>query len=1061
MRTFGTLARSEKKNWVLNAEPHVIIKAKRLFTGASQNKQGRIYLSDTVETCRELDWFRDRYPVEMSPADEAYLVNRAAEHRERESLVAQLMAGTAEPRAFELAIPPRDYQKVAAELALRTGQLLLADDMGLGKTISAICMVSDPRARPALVVTLTSLCKQWQREIQRFAPGLSTHILKKGTPYDLTLSRGAKRGQMTMPGAFPDVIIGTYSKLAGWADTLAPLIKSVVYDECVTADTRVALWPPGSGEKAIVALEPGDAIASFDASGTIVRDEVACVVAKGMREVWRIELENGSHLDCTPNERLLTCDGWVHAQDLIDAFSNSNEAVTAGAAHRVTAPVGAGQSSGRRQPKPRTDLPAPRFQPLSQSGGLRHAQGAGASTVRKDMAEDRPKPGFRQRELPVQNGDDPILRVLTLSVLTSGGRSDAQDSDRRVVGPADMGGCGLLVHGRRAPADKVRSCNDQHPLVLPRRERTPGQLARCAGGGCGHRPADDPIGEEVCIAPTAQARHAAPGGDDQAVRPIVHGLQGRDPRGAAECPMRGVWSGAPGKADGNAGDLRGAAVPKAAIQSLVGRKERISDGEDLLRLPGECQRPRHALPYVQKSIRESGEASEVRPDAPAAAPEVRLLRCSCAEGARRFDSTNAMLPRQGVPDKASPVAQVSRIEPSRVTRITPLGVLDVWDIETVQHHTLFANGFAVHNCQDLRAGDSTNKGVGAKVLSEAASIRMGTSGTPIYNMGSEIHAVLGFVAPDALGTREEFLREWCGAVDARGRARLRDPKAFGAHVRETGLMLRRTCADVGRELPPEIRIPHHIQVDDGPLKDITSAAIELAKIIKDASNPSFARMQAGGDLDAMVRQATGVAKAAYVAEFVRMLLEQDQPVLLCGWHRSVYDIWLERLAEYKPALYTGSESASQKDKARARFVDGDTNLMIMSLRSGVGLDGLQHRCRTVVFGELDWSPGVHEQVLTRLKRDEQKEQVIAYYLIADEGSDPIVADILQVKRTQVEGIRNPSEDIIEQLDVSGNRIRELAEAYLKKANGRAAPPKAKPAQPTAPQRPELVQKSLL
>jgi CO dehydrogenase/acetyl-CoA synthase gamma subunit (corrinoid Fe-S protein) len=53
----------------------------------------------------------------------------------------------------------------------------------------------------------------------------------------------------------------------------------------------------------------------------------------------------------------------------------------------------------------------------------------------------------------------------------------------------------------------------------------------------------------------------------------------------------------------------------------------------------------------------------------------------------------------------------------------------------------------------------------------------------------------------------------------------------------------------------------------------------------------------------MVRQATGIAKAKTVAQFARLMVEAGEPVLLVGWHREVYRIWLEALADLKPAMY--------------------------------------------------------------------------------------------------------------------------------------------------------------
>jgi SNF2 family DNA or RNA helicase len=163
---------------------------------------------------------------------------------------------------------------------------------------------------------------------------------------------------------------------------------------------------------------------------------------------------------------------------------------------------------------------------------------------------------------------------------------------------------------------------------------------------------------------------------------------------------------------------------------------------------------------------------------------------------------------------------------------------------------------------------------------------------------------------------------------------------------------------------------------------------------------------------------------------VRLLLENGESVVLFGWHRSVYDIWVERLKEFSPVLYTGSENAAQKADSVERFTTGKSKLFIMSLRSGAGVDGLQHVCRTVVVGELDWAPGVIEQCIGRVDRDGQTNPVMAYYMLAADGADPIMADVLGIKREQVEGVRNPGSDLIERLETGEDHIRRLAKELL-------------------------------
>src|SRR3546814_16482570 len=78
-------------------------------------------------------------------------------------------------------------------------------------------------------------------------------------------------------------------------------------------------------------------------------------------------------------------------------------------------------------------------------------------------------------------------------------------------------------------------------------------------------------------------------------------------------------------------------------------------------------------------------------------------------------------------------------------------------------------------------------------------------------------------------------------------------------------MLRRTRAEVGRELPALTKIPHTIDADTAVLEKAEGDAERLARIIL-AHNERFRgeKMNAAGEFDALIRQATGVAQAPFV-----------------------------------------------------------------------------------------------------------------------------------------------------------------------------------------------------
>lgn len=372
---------------------------------------------------------------------------------------------------------------------------------------------------------------------------------------------------------------------------------------------------------------------------------------------------------------------------------------------------------------------------------------------------------------------------------------------------------------------------------------------------------------------------------------------------------------------------------------------------------------------------------------------------------------------------------------------------DLWDtipdVILVSYHKLrgwaevlgeIARYVVFEECQQLRNPDSdiyrACQYLSEKVT-EKSGLKLGLTGTPIYNYGCEFFHVIQVLLPDSLGSYEEFVREWCDVGSSDRKTRLREPAEFGEYLRRSGIMLRRTRAEVGRELPPLTKIPYEIEMNKAVLHNMTSDAVMLAKTIL-AANERYRgeRMQASGEFDRLMRQATGIAKAPFVCEFVRLLIESGQKVVLFGWHREVYNIWLEQLAEFNPVMYTGSESPKQKKASMDAFTNGDSKVIIVSLRAGAGIDGLQYASSTAVFGELDWAYGVMWQCIGRLFRDGQINPVMAYFLLADDGSDPIISEIVGIKRDQLEGVTNQDIVLTERVDVAESQLKEMAKRYL-------------------------------
>jgi superfamily II DNA or RNA helicase len=152
----------------------------------------------------------------------------------------------------------RPYQKagvswLALASSLRLG-VCLADDMGLGKTIQvlALLLLRKRRARggepPHLLVAPASLLANWQAEIERFAPSLTTLVVH---PSEMPARELADIGGADL-GAI-DMVITTYGTLAR-AEGLRGRAWSVV-----VLDEAQAIKNPGARQTQAVKTLKADA----------------------------------------------------------------------------------------------------------------------------------------------------------------------------------------------------------------------------------------------------------------------------------------------------------------------------------------------------------------------------------------------------------------------------------------------------------------------------------------------------------------------------------------------------------------------------------------------------------------------------------------------------------------------------------------------------------------------------------------------------------------------------------------------------------------------------------
>ena len=311
----------------------------------------------------------------------------------------------------------------------------------------------------------------------------------------------------------------------------------------------------------------------------------------------------------------------------------------------------------------------------------------------------------------------------------------------------------------------------------------------------------------------------------------------------------------------------------------------------------------------------------------------------------------------------------------------------------------------VHNLRSK----TTQKYKAVKKLGALDSVkyRIGLSGTPIYNRGSEIWPIIDILKPGLLGSFKEFCEYFC-YVNEKGKAIvLENKRASLRNELQKHVMLRRKKSDVLKELKDKVRYKEVIASDtEYYLEELDKIWKKLEEEQKDAET-EFSKSASYQRAIQSERQIAGVAKLPHVINFVKNIMEIEESVVVFCHHKVIHKLLHESLEEFSPVSIIGGQTDSVRQDQIDKFQKGESKLMIAGLRAGnVGIN--LTRAKYVIFAELDWSPAIHRQAEDRLHRIGQKNTVFAYYLIGNGTLDDHVANILVDKSYEIDEIMDES-----------------------------------------------------
>lgn len=286
------------------------------------------------------------------------------------------------------------------------------------------------------------------------------------------------------------------------------------------------------------------------------------------------------------------------------------------------------------------------------------------------------------------------------------------------------------------------------------------------------------------------------------------------------------------------------------------------------------------------------------------------------------------------------------------------------------------------------------------------------TGTPMLNRPIELYPILKLLVPGEFGNEFQFAKRYCDGKD--------NGWGFEAkgctHANELQQRLRASCMirrlkmDVLKELPPkrrqviplpptaEIKRLLNEEMKKWELHEETLAKLVHRKSAAEISKDDGEYKQACGLIAkqmriaftemALIRVRLSELKVPIVENHIKGLFEGGLGKVIVFWHHKgaaklLSECWNQRDC----VLITGDVDASERHDLVERFQKDKDCRMCVGTIGAMGTGLTLTAASTVVFGELDWRPGILAQAEDRAHRIGQNDAVLAQYLLFEESLD--------------------------------------------------------------------------
>jgi superfamily II DNA or RNA helicase len=314
-----------------------------------------------------------------------------------------------------------------------------------------------------------------------------------------------------------------------------------------------------------------------------------------------------------------------------------------------------------------------------------------------------------------------------------------------------------------------------------------------------------------------------------------------------------------------------------------------------------------------------------------------------------------------------------------------------------------------------------------------STVRIALTGTPMENNLTELWAVLDWVIPGLLGSRQAFRRVWASPIEA------------GVHEAKTRqfaeligpFLLRRRKSDPGiaPELPAKTETDHPLHLTreqvvlyESFVRD-TMERIERAHPDDQVTRRSLVLMLLTGlkqicnhpahflKESGAVRLSGRSQKLDLVDELLGTVLAEDGAALVFTQYVAMARLLEAHLtkAGVPHQLLHGGTPVREREAMVARFQVGEAPVFLLSLKAGgTGLN--LTRADHVVHFDRWWNPAVEEQATDRAYRIGQTKPVQVHRLITQGTVEERIAELLARKRSLADAVLGRGEAALTELD---------------------------------------------